>query len=98
RMLDHSVSAIPTLDRGLGYRIYETHNGYRVIVTGREMAPADPAVQAMCRAMNCDALYVKLCLKQDCFRARLTPKPSRIRQRAIRLRFPYDQDMSDALS
>lgn len=91
RMLDHIRKAAATAPGGLGFRIYETHNGYRVLVTGRPMAPKDPVVMRLFEAMHADPLYAMICRKQDCFRARLTPKPSRIRQKAIRLRFPYDQ-------
>lgn len=85
-------------DRTLGFRIYETHNGYRVIVTGRNMAPTDPTVYRLFNGMNGDPLYAHLCRRQDCFRARLTPKPSRMRLKAIRLRFPYDTETQEALN
>jgi hypothetical protein len=85
-------------DRSLSFRIYETHRGYRVLVTGRQHAPTDPLVQRWFKAMNCDALYAKLCVRQDCYRARLTPKPSRIRLKAIRLRFPYEREMQEVLA
>lgn len=98
RMFDHIRAAAVSMDQRLGYRIYETHNGYRVIVTGRDMAPTDATVKAMFKAMNCDPLYAMLCRKQDCYRARLTPKPSRIKQPSIRLRFPYEPALSEALT
>lgn len=85
-------------DRSLGFRIYETHNGYRVLMTGRVMAPAEPDVKRLFDAMHCDPVYARLCRRQDCYRARLTPKPSRIGQRSIRLHFPYANDMRAALS
>ena len=85
-------------DRSLSFRIYETHRGYRVLVTGRQHAPTDPLVQRWFKAMNCDALYAMLCVRQACYRARLTPKPSRIRLKAIRLRFPYEREMQEQLA
>lgn len=85
-------------DRSLGFRIYETHNGYRVLVTGRNMAPTDPTVHRLFDGMNGDTLYAHLCRRQDCFRARLTPKPSRMRLKAIRLHFPYDAETQEALN
>ena len=89
RMLDHIRKAIGSLERAWGYRIYETHNGYRVIVTGLRAAPADKEVGRLFKVMNCDPLYAMMCRRQDCYRARLTPKPYRIKQKAIRLRVPY---------
>jgi hypothetical protein len=44
---------------------------------------------------NCDQLYTTLCQKQGCFRARLTPKPQRIKIRRIKVRFPRDGDDSE---
>jgi len=85
-------------DRSLGFRIYETHNGYRVLVTGRNMAPTDPTVYRLFDGMNGDTLYAHLCRRQDCFRARLTPKPARMRLKAIRLRFPYEEETQQALA
>lgn len=85
-------------DRSLGFRIYETHNGYRVLVTGRPMTPIDHIVSRLFKGMNCDPLYAHLCRRQDCFRARLTPKPSRMHLKAVRLRFPYDPETQEALN
>lgn len=99
RMLDRILEvAHRNGDRSLGFRIYETHNGYRILVTGRSMIPTDPVVQRLFDDMHCDPLYALLCRRQDCFRARLTPKPSRMRQKAIRLRFPYDPETRSALT
>ena len=98
RMLDRILNVARRHgDRSIGFRIYETHNGYRVLVTGRPMAPTDALVQRLFADMHGDPLYAMLCRRQDCFRARLTPKPSRMRQRAIRLRFPYDTETRSAL-
>jgi len=99
RMLDRiRLVASTHSDRSLGFRIYETHNGYRVLVTGRPMTPIDPIVSRLFKGMNCDPLYAFMCRRQDCFRARLTPKPSRMRLKAIRLRFPYEEETQQALA
>lgn len=99
RMLDHLRKVAKAhLTHGLGFRIYETHNGYRVMLVGKALPPADPFVRALFKAMRSDNLYEMLCLKQDCFRARLTPKPHRIKQKPIRLRFPYDAATMIALT
>lgn len=74
--------------RGLGVRVYETHSGIRLIVTGRHFDPRAAATQKILRLFNADPLYSTLCVKQNCFRARLTPKPYRIRCRAQKVKFP----------
>ncbi|MCX7934462.1 MAG: hypothetical protein N3A66_04285, partial [Planctomycetota bacterium] len=62
----------------LGLRVYETKNGIRVIALGRNFDPRAAETQAILQEFNCDALYARLCQRQRCFRARLTPKPSNI--------------------
>lgn len=74
-----------------GFRIYETKNGYRVFVTGINVSPKDQLVQKMFEAFNCDKLYHTLCNKQECYRARLTPKPDYLHCRRKKVRFPRSQ-------
>lgn len=59
-------------------RIYQTPAGLRLLATHRPYAPSDPEVEAFFRAVKADPLYVRMCLNQQCFRARLTAKPWRI--------------------
>ncbi|MGB0768303.1 MAG: hypothetical protein ACPGYV_11405 [Phycisphaeraceae bacterium] len=63
---------------GLGMKVYRTPNGYRGLVTSAPYTPGSDQSQALLNAFESDALYTKLCLAQQCFRARLTPKPWRI--------------------
>ncbi len=78
-----------------GFRIYETFQGARVIVLGREFSTRDRETIAMMNEFNCDALYVSICKKQVCFRARLTPKPYRIQMKAYKVQYPKDGDDSE---
>lgn len=78
--------------QGLGFRLYETFQGARVIVTGRGFDPRSSATVKLMDEFNCDRLYTTLCQKQGCFRARLTPKPSRIKLRGHRVQFPREAD------
>lgn len=78
--------AEPEVQLGLAFRIYETRNGIRVIVLGRRFDPAAAETEAMMHAFSCDPLYMLLCKKQGCFRARLTPKPYRMRLRGHRVK------------
>ena len=65
-------------DESLGARLYRTHNGWRVMLTGRELAPASERMHRICRMLHADPLYESLCKRQQCWRARLTPKPYRV--------------------
>ena len=76
----------------LGFRIYETFQGARVIVLGRDFSVRDRDTIAMMNEFNCDALYVAICRKQVCFRARLTPKPYRMKMQAYKVQYPRDGD------
>lgn len=72
---------------GMGARVYRTRAGLRVLFpdTPRSVAEAIP----MLRAINTDTLYVKLCESQQCFRARLTPKPWRCGVPSPHISFPF---------
>jgi hypothetical protein len=78
--------------KDFGYRIYETYQGARVIVLGKPFDPRDPQTKKMMDEFNCDPLYTRLCIKQGCYRARLTPKPYRMNMRAYKVKFPRDGD------
>ncbi len=72
----------------LGLRLYETKNGIRVIVLGGKYDPRSDETLSMLKDFNCDALYARLCRRQGCFRARLTPKPHNLRLRRPPCKFP----------
>jgi len=75
-----------------GYRIYETYQGARVIVLGKDFDPRDPETRRMMKEFNCDPLYAILCFKQGCYRARLTPKPQRMKMDRYKVKFPREGD------
>ena len=74
-----------------GFRTYETYQGARVIVLGRSFDPRNSETRKMMDEFNCDPLYTTLCNKQGCFRARLTPKPYRMRMSRYKVNFPRDE-------
>jgi hypothetical protein len=78
--------------QGLGFRLYETAQGARVIITGRDFDARDDRTMELMKDFNCDPLYAILCQKQGCFRARLTPKPFRIKMRGYKVKFPSEAD------
>ncbi len=72
----------------LGFRLYRTCRGFRVIVTGEKILPSERLAHVISRKLHTDPLYWMLCEKQRCYRARLTPKPYRMKHPAIQLRLP----------
>jgi hypothetical protein len=82
--------------RGLGLRVYETHGGVRVIVTGRSFDPKAPATRKLLYRFNADRLYAFLCRRQGCFRARLSPKPYRMKCRGHKVVFPRRDETLEA--
>jgi hypothetical protein len=74
--------------REYGFRLYETYQGARVIVLGRDFDPRHDQTRRMMDEFNCDPLYTTLCIKQDCYRARLTPKPYRMKLRGYKVKYP----------
>lgn len=64
--------------KGWRVRVYRTPAGLRVLAMHRRFDPVSPEVADFFKALRSDRLYVKMCRRQRCFRARLTPKPWRI--------------------
>lgn len=62
---------------GASLRVYRTPNGFRVLRTDVAVAAESPEAEALLRELGNDPLYAALCKRQQCFRARLGPKPWR---------------------
>lgn len=77
------------------FRIYQTFAGFRLMFTEGPHQSHTPATIALLRSLNSDPLYVRLCERQRCFRARLTPKPWRCGMRQPGIRFPYASDAEE---
>jgi hypothetical protein len=59
-------------------RLYRTPAGLRVMVTHATLDPREPVVAECFRVLGVDPIYARMCLRQHCFRARVSPKPWRI--------------------
>jgi len=59
-------------------RVYRTPSGLRLLATHRPYGATDDVVREFFDAVSADPVYVRMCLNQHCFRARLTAKPWRI--------------------
>ena len=74
--------------RATNARVYETNNGFRVVLLKEADSPRNKKMIRIMKDLFVDPTYLFLCIRQNCYRARLTPKPHRINQRRIRVRFP----------
>ena len=59
-------------------RVYRTPAGLRMLATHSPVDPLGADAQAFFAAVGADPLYVRMCVNQRCFRARLTGKPWRM--------------------
>ena len=76
-------------------RLYRTFKGFRMLLKTDRPAES-PAMQELMKELFCDSLYAALCARQKCYRARLTPKPRRIRMNtALKFTFPYDEAQNE---
>lgn len=74
RRLARFVAARPAWN----VRLYRTPAGLRLLATHRPFDSAEAEVAEFFDAVAADPVYVRMCLNQHCFRARLTAKPWRI--------------------
>lgn len=83
--IDLSVQAIDKLrthcraNPSQGARVYKTAAGLRYLLTGSTLDPTSDETKQLFNALGADPQYTHLCKAQHCFRARLTPKPGRMR-------------------
>jgi hypothetical protein len=61
-----------------GARLYRTPAGLRLLATHRTFDPRDPAVEQQLDQLGADPVFTRMCVRQNCFRARISPKPWRI--------------------
>lgn len=77
-ILIERVRALCAANDNLSVRLYRTAAGFRLLLAGDYLALDSASLLALFRSLDVDPLYSKLCEKQGCYRARLTPKPSRV--------------------
>jgi len=80
---------------GTGVRIYSTAAGLRYLFTDAPYAVDASALEWM-DELGGDALYRRLCHSQQCYRARLTPKPWRVEMNAPPNQYPRDDSQIGA--
>lgn len=72
------IQAFITSHPEWGVRVYRTPAGLRVLATHAPLDPRGDEATALFEAVRADPVFVAMCRNQNCFRARLTPKPWRI--------------------
>jgi hypothetical protein len=75
---------------GLGFRIYRTCAGFRLLVTSSSFDPSAAGTLTLLKAFGSDPLYIRMCKAQECFRARLSAKYWRCGVRRPPSRFPWE--------
>lgn len=71
------------------FRVYRTAAGLRYIATHASFDPASEVVKSTLELLGCDPTYTLLCGRHKSFRARLTPKPWRIKMQQPGIDFPF---------
>ncbi len=74
-----SVRAWSRQTTGRGARVYRTAAGLRLLILNPPMDPTADATRDLMLRLAADPAYVSLCRVQASFRARLTPKPWRLK-------------------
>lgn len=72
------------------FRLYKTHSGLRLLFTSKTYEPKSQETASILRELGSDPMYQRLTDKQECFRARLTPKPWRCHFHTPPHSFPWE--------
>lgn len=78
------------------FRLYKTRRGLRIIFTDKLYDPQSDETISILDGLESDPLYKQLTEKQQCFRARLTPKPWRCKCQRPPSKYPWDNEAIEA--
>jgi hypothetical protein len=84
------ITAWANRNPDVSLRVYRTAAGLRCLITNHTFEPTRSDALDILRAFESDPLYVRLCQAQECFRARLTPKPWRCNMDTPPSRYPWN--------
>ncbi|QDU91582.1 hypothetical protein Pla175_50120 [Pirellulimonas nuda] len=76
--------------------VYRTAAGFRCVVTNQAISARSELSESILAGLDSDPLYRRLCKSQECFRARLTPKPWRVGLGQPRREFPFEDAAHEA--
>ena len=80
----------------LGLRLYRTKKGFRIAIRSQQVPVESVQSQKWLEHLGSDHLYVLLCKSQDCYRARLSPKPWRCQVPPPPTRFPFSTPQEES--
>lgn len=90
------VQSMIQADARCGVRVYRTRAGLRYLLTHSHADPSAETTHRAMEALGVDPLYLHLCKVQECFRARLTPKPWRCGTHALSVRYPWRDSQEES--
>lgn len=73
-----TVKRVSENNTELHIRLYRTPNGCRLLIMNDTYDPTGDKAINLLHSLNADEVYIQMCRNQNCFRARLSPKPWRI--------------------
>jgi hypothetical protein len=76
-------------------RCYRTFAGWRLLMTHETFEPASPESRRILQTLGSDPQYIDLTRAQECFRARLTPKPWRCNVERPNRAFPRETSAAE---
>ncbi len=79
------------------FRIYRTFAGLRLLFVDSLYDPSSEQVSRILDELDSDPLYRTLTAKQECFRARLTPKPWRCKAHVPPNQYPWADERDERL-
>lgn len=79
------------------FRVYRTYAGLRILFVDKLYQPNSDETSRILRELGSDPLYCTLTSKQECFRARLTPKPWRCRIAKPPNQYPWNDEAAERL-
>ncbi|MBL7152206.1 MAG: hypothetical protein ISS79_00695 [Phycisphaerae bacterium] len=80
---------------GYAFRVYRTYAGLRLLFIDKLYEPNSNDTSRILSELGSDPLYRKLTSKQECFRARLTPKPWRCGSTRPPAQFPWTDETEE---
>lgn len=71
----HAVKQLTAKQKEMSARVYRTARGWRVILQAPGLTINSTLMSELFNYLQADELYTRLCLQQQCWRARISPKP-----------------------
>lgn len=84
--------------KDLLFIIYKTSAGLRLVEVTKKWDAKDKNTIELMNQFGCDKSYVALCMKQNCFRARITPKPYRLNIEKLNIIYPYEENEKEKIN